>query len=377
MNDHASSPRPSGFRFKGMTDVRFWLLLAAALFLVIGLLLPSPGKPSKGVDLLVVVDITGSMNTRDYMRNGQPMSRLEAVKADLRAALPHLPCPARIALAIFTERRPFLLFEPIDACASFEAVDKAINALDWRMAWEGDSHIASGLYQAIDMAAELHTDLLFATDGQEAPPLPATGAPEFRGDISKVKGLILGTGASGLSPIPKYDENGREIGFYKMEDVQQENRFGAPPPDAEKREGYQARNAPFGAAMPKGNEHLSSVREPYLTELAAKTGLSYARLTNEPTLTASLEDTLHLQEMGHPKNMSAIVNGLALLCLLAVYGLIPLVVAARVWRRTRRLVHKHSEQYPHENFRRRLHISGARIPDRTARHRPWSDAAKS
>jgi len=372
MNHHVSLPGPSQLPFKAMADVRFWLLLAAALLLVIGLLLPSPDKPSKGVDLLVVVDITGSMNTRDYMRNGQPMSRLEAVKADLRAALPHLPCPARIALAIFTERRPFLLFEPIDACTSFEAVDKAINALDWRMAWEGDSHIASGLYQAIDMAAELHTDLLFATDGQEAPPLPATGAPEFRGDIGKVKGLILGTGAPGLSPIPKYDESGREIGFYKMEDVQQENRFGAPPPDAEKREGYQARNAPFGAAMPKGNEHMSSVRESYLQELATRTGLAYARLTSESALTASLEETLHLPEAGRRKNMSAIVNGLALLCLLAVYGLIPLIEAVTGRRRMRRLLHKHLEQYHHEDFPRRLRVSGARIASRG----PWSDTAK-
>ncbi len=41
----------------------------------------------------------------------------------------------------------------------------------WREAWEGDSHIASGLYRAIDMAKDLNSNLVFITDGKEAPPL--------------------------------------------------------------------------------------------------------------------------------------------------------------------------------------------------------------
>ena len=86
----------------------------------------------------------------------------------------------------------------------------------------------------------------------------------------------MGVGGRQLSPIPKYDDNGREIGFYGVEDVPHDNRFGLPPAGAEMREGYNARNAPFGAAVAVGVEHLSSVRETYLQSLAEKTGLTYA-----------------------------------------------------------------------------------------------------
>lgn len=34
-------------------------------------------------------------------------------------------------VAIFTERQPFLLFEPVQVCVNFEALDHEIAALDW------------------------------------------------------------------------------------------------------------------------------------------------------------------------------------------------------------------------------------------------------
>ena len=90
----------------------------------------------------------------------------------LRRMVADLPCGSRVALALFTERRPFLLFTPVEVCADFAPLDGALAAIDWRMAWEGDSRVAAGLYRAVEMAAGLGTDLLFVTDGQETPPLP-------------------------------------------------------------------------------------------------------------------------------------------------------------------------------------------------------------
>jgi mxaL protein len=124
----------------------------------------------------------------------------------------------------------------------------------------------------------LNSDLLFFTDGQEAPPLPARGAPTFEGRAGEVPGLVVGVGGYELSPIPKFDDRGREVGFLGVDDVPHESRFGLPPESAERREGYNARNAPFGAAAAVGVEHLSSVKEDYLRSLAEKTGLSYAHL---------------------------------------------------------------------------------------------------
>jgi mxaL protein len=185
-----------------------------------------------------------------------------------------------VALGVFTERRPFLLFEPIDACADYAPLEGSIAALDWRMAWEGDSRISAGLFRAIDMARDMKTDLLFFTDGQEAPPLPASGGPSFEGQPGAVRGLVVGVGEYALSPIPKFDDKGREIRFLGPDEVPQESRFGLPPAGSEQREGYDARNAPFGAAVAVGVEHMSSLRETYLQSLADRTGLTYAHLVD-------------------------------------------------------------------------------------------------
>ena len=44
-----------------------------------------------------------------------------------------------------------------------------------------DSRIAAGLFLRDELARELKADLLFLTDGQEAPPLPPSGPPPFEG----------------------------------------------------------------------------------------------------------------------------------------------------------------------------------------------------
>ncbi|WP_238279581.1 VWA domain-containing protein, partial [Methylobacterium goesingense] len=212
-------------------------LLAGALTLVALTFAARPLVLTRdGVAVLAVVDITGSMNVRDYADpDGQPASRLETAKAALRDLVAGLPCGSRFALGLFTERRPFLLFTPIETCAGFAPIDGALEAIDWRMAWEGDSRISAGLFRSIALAEELGTDLVFITDGQEAPPLPSSGGPAFEGKAGAVKGLIVGAGAAGLSPIPRFNDRGRETGFYRADEVQQENRFGPPPADAESR----------------------------------------------------------------------------------------------------------------------------------------------
>jgi mxaL protein len=301
-------------------DARFWLLAAALVCFAAALVVP-PGKASRNtVNFLLVADITGSMNTRDYGEGSKLESRLDAVKRITRQALVELPCQSRFSLAIFAERRVFLLFNPIEVCSNFAPIDAAVAALNWREGWEGDSHIASGLYRAVALAHELHTDLVFMTDGQEAPPLPWSGGPAFEGEPGVVKGLIVGVGGYALSPIPKYDDGGREIGVYGPEDVLQESRFGLPPPNAEQRPGYNPRNAPFGDVHAKGNEHMSSVKEPYLKELAQKTGLAYVHLTNEPEFLKALQTHAAPHPVVAAVERAPIAAALGLICLGLVYA---------------------------------------------------------
>lgn len=260
-------------------DTRFLLLAMAALLAAIGLADPTVERQRTRVDALFVIDITGSMNVRDYVTLARPQSRLDHVKQALARLFEDLPCGSRAGLAVFAERRPFLLVAPVETCANFAPLAGTLGQLDWRMAWEGDSYIASGLYQSIDLAASLATDLVFLSDGQEAPPMHWSGPAAFEGKPGDVRGLVVGVGDRVASPIPRFDRDGREDGFLSAADVTQENRSGAPPPDAEQREGWHPRNAPWGASAASGEEHLSALHEDHLRTLAGMTGLGYATLT--------------------------------------------------------------------------------------------------
>ncbi|WP_036285502.1 vWA domain-containing protein [Methylocystis sp. ATCC 49242] len=324
-----------------LRDPRLILLALAAALLVTTFGAPAVQVTRPGYDLLAIVDITGSMNVRDYVAGGKPISRLEKVKAALRNLIVALPCPSRVALGVFTERRPFLLFEPIDACANFSPLEGAVEAIDWRMAWEGDSRISAGLFRAVDMARELKTDLLFFTDGQEAPPLPASGGPVFEGRAGETRGLIVGTGGYELSPIPKFDDRGREVGFVAIDEVPHESRFGLPPKGAEQREGFNARNAPFGATATVGVEHLSSVKEEYIRMLSEKTGLGYFHLDDKASLLDAYRAAGTARARAAVLDIRPYLGGLSAACLFGVFCIAPLLERLARERQSKRFAWKH------------------------------------
>lgn len=265
-------------RRAGLADPRALAILAALTATGAALTNPGLDRALARYDLTVVVDVTMSMMVRDMAVDGRPAARLEAAKRTLTDLVGRLGCGSRVGLAIFSERRPFLLFEPVEVCENFPAIEGAIRGLDWRMAWEGDSHVASGLYKSVDLARSLKTDLVFLSDGHEAPPYKASVSSGFDGERGAVRGLVVGVGGTELSPIPKYDPMGREVGFLTVDDVPHDNRHGLPPTDSVIREGFHPRNAPFGGEAAPGEEHLSSVKEEHLVAIAEVAGLSYRRL---------------------------------------------------------------------------------------------------
>lgn len=302
-------------------DWRFWLLVAALVAIVAALFAPRIVQTGNVREALLVIDVTGSMNVRDAQSQGAPATRLDAAKRGARDILAGLPCGSRLGLGIFTERRSFLLFEPAEVCENFAAIAGSIDDLDWRMAWEGDSYVARGVHSGLAMAAGLKADLIFMTDGHEAPPLPGGALPAFEGEPGEVAGLLVGIGGVDPSPIPKFDQDGRETGFYAEEDVPQENRMGPPPEDAASRAGWNPRNAPWGGEPATGTEHLSALREEHLRALAAQTGLGYIALGNESGLLAAVEADTRPRPVEMRLDTAAIPAALALFCLALLFGL--------------------------------------------------------
>jgi mxaL protein len=244
-----------------LRDTRFWLRFIAFVLLVTAILVP-PARVSRAVyDVVAVLDITGSMNVRDQRLDGAEASRLAMEKRALRRLLARLPCGSRLGVAIFVEKQPFLLFEPVEVCENFAPLDEEIAAIDWRMGWDSESHIAEGVLAAMKMAGTLQADLVFMTDGQETPPLWWSAAPDFAPLRGIAGGVIVGVGGAAFSPIPKFDGYGREIGVFKPGDVPVEK-----------------------AGMFRGREHLSAVDEPHLRALASSAGLHYQHLNGEESL---------------------------------------------------------------------------------------------
>ncbi len=144
-----------------MQDWRFWVLAAVAALLGATFLLSRVERVQQTFDILAVVDITGSMLVRDMVADGRPVSRLDAAKDALRQLALDMPCQSKLGLGVFTERRSFVLFDPIEVCGDFAPLEAAIAELDWRMAWEGDSMVTKGLHHAIDLARPLKANLIF------------------------------------------------------------------------------------------------------------------------------------------------------------------------------------------------------------------------
>lgn len=281
----AGGPRKPPRPRTGLRRACLGLSATAALIAWLGPHLP---REAPLRDLLVVVDITRSMNVRDMAPpatglQADPESRLDATARILPEVLQHLPCGSRVGLGVFTERRSLTFLDPVEICANHAVIASVLNTLDWRMAWEGDSLIARGLLHARARAAALGADLVFVTDGHEAPPLPHAGPPPVPDMPQPVAGLIIGAGGSIAAPIPRFDREGREIGFYRPEDVQQAPaRIGPPPADAAQRPGFHPRNNPYGESDLVAEEHLSSLRAAYLRDRAEAMGLGYVALSDGP-----------------------------------------------------------------------------------------------
>ncbi|HYE37760.1 vWA domain-containing protein [Methylocaldum sp.] len=304
-------------------DPRFICLALALLSVAAALFRPTLELSQAVFDHIVVVDITRSMSVADYRVEGRPTSRLESVKSALRSALRELPCGSRLGLGLFTERRSFLLFEPIEVCSGFDAVDTAIERIDWRMAWGADSRIADGLYDALSQFQNHGSNLIFVTDGQEAPPINRRYKREFGAFKGKLKGLIIGAGGLTPVPIPKFDERGEAIGFYSEDEVPHRSSFGLPPKSPSEIEGYHERNAPFGSERVIGTEHLSALREDYLRQLADETGLFYWRLEKTEELSAAMKKSELARFEAVAADIRWLPGGFALVALIVLYGVLP------------------------------------------------------
>ncbi len=284
-----------------MWDFGFVAIGAALFLLAVALLLPPIALQRATYDYLVVFDLSQSMNVTDYEISHAPASRLAYAKHAVRSALRNLPCGSKIGWGAFAQYRTIVLLAPVEVCGNYNDLLESLEKIDGRMRWGNASEITKGVFWAMRAARDLGsgTNVLLLTDGQEAPPLDSTRQAVAIFDdltVGTIHGWILGVGGDVPRPIPKTDDEGNPLGFWRADQVIQR----AADPDAQ---------------ASGSNEHLSSLHEPHLRALASQVGFEYRRLDAIGAAEAALRDSRLSRRASVPTNISWLPSALALLIL--------------------------------------------------------------
>jgi mxaL protein len=238
------------------------------------------------------------MDVEDMEVDGALSSRLAFAHAAARRMLRELPCGSRVGWGAFTEYRTLVLLAPIEVCGNYGDLLATLAQIDGRIRWGNASEIGKGVFWAMRAAKELPSKpaVVFLTDGQESPPLGLSNFPMFE-DLApgQVRGWLLGVGGSVPKPIPRTDDQGRRVGYWRPDDVIQ-------------------RDTPPGA--PRSQEHLSALHDAHLRALAVQTGFEYATLRAPDGLAQAVRDPRLARRAKVPVDL-AWIPALAALALLA------------------------------------------------------------
>jgi mxaL protein len=306
-----------GVSKRGFASIRHWLTPLALVALIAAVVMPDVTLPRDTFDYVVTFDITQSMDVEDVVLNGAPVSRLKFAQAAMRDALGQLPCGSKVGWSVFTGQRTLLLLPPVEVCGNYDALLVSLDSIDGRMRWSNWSRIAEGgVYSAVRAAQELGqgVDIVFITDGQEAPPLPASRAMMRDLNPARIEGWLIGVGGDQPAAIPRTDINGNRIGYWQADDVVQ-----VPP-------------TPGGDPRVETHEELSALRGQYLGFVGGQTGLGYRRLWATTALGEAMRDPRLAHRERVPTNLRWVPALFALLLLVGRFVPDVVWVWLRTWR---------------------------------------------
>lgn len=194
-----------------------WLLPAlratALVLLVAALARPQVGKGAsqvftEGIDIMLVVDVSGSMLAEDFQLDGRRANRLEAVKAVVRRFLEGRPGD-RVGLVLFSGRP----YTQAPLTLDHGWVAKNLERAHVGMIEDGTA-VGSALATAVSRleASEAKSKIvILLTDGEnnagKVPPLTAAEAAKALG----YRVYTIGAGTRGSAPYPRVDAFGRRV----------------------------------------------------------------------------------------------------------------------------------------------------------------------
>ena len=214
----------AGGRMTKAGGMAAWLRLAALGLLIIGLARPQWGHTrteieASGIDILLAVDVSGSMQALDFTLKGKRVNRLDVVKSVVADFIRQRPND-RIGLIAFAGR-PYMV---CPLTLDHDWLRQRLNSLHTGMIEDGTaigSAIAAGVNRLRDQQAKSRI-LILLTDGVnnagKAAPLTAAEAAA----VMQIKVYTIGVGRRGVAPMPVEDQFGRQRIIQAEVDIDEE-----------------------------------------------------------------------------------------------------------------------------------------------------------
>jgi len=191
--------------------------LAAIRWLSLGCFIIGLARPQKieseasvkasGVDIVVALDLSGSMESEDFELRGERVNRLVIAKDVLKKFVDRRPSD-RIGLVAFAGK-PYIA-APLTLDHDF--LEQNIDRLQLHSIEDGTA-IGSALVAAVNRLRDIDSKskiVILMTDGQnnagKVPPITAAEAAE----ALKIKVYTIGVGTHGTAPFPRMDVFGRK-----------------------------------------------------------------------------------------------------------------------------------------------------------------------
>ena len=174
---------------------------------------------SQGYDIVLAVDLSGSMYAEDYEKNGERINRLQAVTPVIKAFINERPSD-RIGLVVFAGRAYTLAPLTFD----HDWLSRQTDRLKIGMVEDGTA-IGDGLGVALTRLEQAKREsggrrqgafVVLLTDGANN---RGALSPEQAAAIAKSRGVpvyTIGAGRDGIVPFPVLDEQGNKIGMRRM-----------------------------------------------------------------------------------------------------------------------------------------------------------------
>jgi Ca-activated chloride channel homolog len=192
-----------------------WLVLAAC---IVALAQPRLAKSTtevkaSGVDIVVALDLSGSMMSEDFVVQGRRVNRFDMARSVLKGFIDKRSND-RIGLVVFASRAYIAAPLTLD----HDYLQESLNRLDIGTIDRNKTAIGDGLATAINRVRDLKAKskiVILMTDGQnnsgKADPLAAAAAAAAVG----VKVYTVGIGQQGFAPMPMF-MGGQKVGYQNM-----------------------------------------------------------------------------------------------------------------------------------------------------------------